>query len=90
MMMSQGGFVITAVCKEPVMSHLAENIKKLESKGYTYERVVTGNASGEEDGYRFNIFCSRSQYVKVLEYLSKYYVKDFGITLYHFEVYFPM
>ena len=90
MIVSQGGYMVTAVCRESVMSHLSDNIKKLESKGYVYEKVTAGNAGTEEDGYRINILCTRTQYTKVLDYLTKYYVKDFGITLYHTEVYFPM
>lgn len=91
MMMFTNSFVITAVCKYDVAGHMLENIRKFSLMDYTLEEVSCAKGSADhEKGFRVTIHTDRGTYVKVMEYLNQYYVKDYGVVLYYAEVHQPM
>lgn len=91
MFISTNNFLVTIICEENVLGHLLENIKKFAIESYTVEKVDFAKKSGEAaPGHRVQVLCTRFLYAKVMEYLNKYYVKDYGVIFYMNEVGVPL
>ena len=92
MLLTTAYFLITVITKPEVAEHLVPNIKNFNIVYYIREDFKGGRPGDttEKDITKVEILCDRSMYVKILEYVKQYYIKDYGVVLYQQEVMVPM
>lgn len=92
MIMTTPYFLITVVTKPEVAEHLIPNIKAFKIVYYIREDFKGGRPGDttDKDISKVEILCDRGVYVKVMEYIKQYYVKDFGAVMYQQEAMVPL
>ena len=92
MLLTTAYFLITVVTKPEVAEHLIPNIRSFKIVYYIREDFKGGRQgdAAEKDITKVEIMCDRSEYVKIMEYIKQYYIKDFGVVCYQQEAMVPM
>jgi len=92
MIMTMPYFIVTVVTKPEVAEHLIPNIKNFKIVYYIREDFKGGRPGDttDKDITKVEIMCDRSVYIKVMEYVKQYYIKDFGVVLYQQEAQVPL
>jgi hypothetical protein len=77
-------FLITVITKPEVAEHLIPNIKNFKMIYYIREDFKGGRPGdvSEKDIVKIEMFCDRVSYLEIMEYIKKYYVKDYGVVCY--------
>ena len=78
-------YIINVITKPEVAVHLIPNVKGFDIIYYIKEECKGAEPkdSEEKDMLKVKFLCSFDAFPKIWDYLDKYYVKDYGIVLYH-------